>query len=221
MARFSIRTGMESMKLSVLSLAAGLAVLVAVSTISLTGGARGGATASAFESAPTHVDSIFPIEEEVRRFRAAIGAPVAALSGGAESRDALVSSFRRALAAKDRAALASLLISVEEFAFLYYPHTKYTAKPYEMAPGLVWFQLDSYGERGLDRAITRFGDTDSIGDGGHRCPEEALSFGDGFLWSGCVLEIADGAGGVAELTLFGEILELGGEFKFVSYGNGL
>ncbi len=209
------------MKPYVLSLVAGLAALVAISTISLTGGGSGNATASELESAPTYVDSIFPIEEEIRRFRAAIGPPVAGLSGGAASLDALVASFRQALRAEDRAALASLVLSVEEFAYLYYPHTKYTAKPYEMAPGLVWFQLDSYGERGLNRAITRFGGPDRIGDGGYRCPAAAEPLGEGVLWQGCVLQLPDGSGGTVEITLFGEIMELAGAFKFVSYGNGL
>lgn len=209
------------MKLYVLSLLAGLAVLAAVSTISLTGGESRNATASELESAPTYIDSIFPIEEEIRRFRAAIGAPVTALSGGAESRDALVANFRQALEAEDRAALTSLVLSVEEFAYLYYQHTKYTAKPYEMAPGLVWFQLDSYGERGLDRAIARFGGTALLGDGGYRCPEATEPLGESVLWGGCVVEILDGSGGTAEMTLFGEIMELGGVFKFVSYGNGI
>jgi hypothetical protein len=90
-----------------------------------------------------------------------------------------------------------------------------------MSPGLLWFQLDAYGQRGLDRAIRSLGGSPLPGDAGYRCPGAPEPLGDGYLWSGCVVELPDMAGGTASITLFGEILEHRGVFKFVSYGNGL
>src|ERR1700754_1736356 len=48
------------------------------------------------------IDSILPVEEELRRFRDAIGgAPVTALSGGSPSRDALARRVVAAVTAND------------------------------------------------------------------------------------------------------------------------
>jgi hypothetical protein len=86
-----------------------------------------GATSELYarKSPPTHVDSIFPVEEALRRFRAAVGPEPAGLEGGAASRHALLDRFAQALAAHDTVAFAGMVMSAAEFGWLYYPHTRY------------------------------------------------------------------------------------------------
>jgi hypothetical protein len=167
--------------------------------------------------APVHVDSIFPIEEHLRRFRADLGAEPTALSGGAPSRQALVDRFVNALAAHDTAAFRDMVLTRAEFAWLYYPHTRYTAAPYRMAPELLWFQIENASSRGFGRLLDRLGGQ-HLDVVGHRCPAHARLEGPNRVWEECTLQVSKD-GQTAELRLFGSILERGGVFKFVSYAN--
>lgn len=165
--------------------------------------------------APVHVDSIFPIEEEIRRFREGLE-PARRLQDAAASRDELVRRFVNALAAADAAGLRALAITVEEFAWLYYPHSRYVRPPYELAPALLWFQLDAYGARDLDRALRRHGGR-PIDAVGHTCDEPPTVEERNRIWSGCSLLLHDGTA----LPVLGTILEREGRFKFLSPGNRL
>jgi hypothetical protein len=167
------------------------------------------------EHNPSHVDSIFPIEEEIRRFRARVEGSADALTGGSASRDELVRRFMAALAAGERAAFDSMAISPAEFIHLYYPHTRFTRRPYEMAPGLVWFQLENYGSRGLSRALERFGGRD-LNFSGYTC-ETLTEEGPNRLHGGCAVQIQDHDRGSGSIPLFGQILERDGRFKFINY----
>lgn len=168
----------------------------------------------------TIVDSIFPIQEELRRFRDALGgeAPTG-LSGGASSRDALVDRFVTALEAADTATFQDLLLTRAEFAWLYYPHTRFTAPPYELAPGLLWFQMENGTSRGFHRMMLRMGGRPAH-VAGYACPQEPLVEGPNRVWEECVLHLAPPGGEARDFRLFGSILERDGIFKFVSYTNG-
>jgi len=168
----------------------------------------------------TIVDSILPIEEELRRFRAAIpGEPPTALSGGAPSRDALVDRFLTALEAADTAAFRDMLLTRAEFAWLYYPHTRFTAPPYELAPGLLWFQMENGTSRGFGRLLDRMGGRPAHAVG-HACPSDARVERPNRVWEECVVRLRPPGAEPRDLRLFGSILERGGVFKFVSYSNG-
>ncbi|MEX2230422.1 MAG: hypothetical protein WEB13_12385 [Dehalococcoidia bacterium] len=170
------------------------------------------------ESPPTHVDSILPIEEHLRRFRLDLGAEPAALSGGARSRDALVARFARALTERDTAAFADMLLTGAEFGWLYYPHTRFTAPPYRLAPELLWMQIQNGSSRGFGRLLDRLGGT-TADAGTYRCAPEPIVEGPNTLWEGCVLTAAAPGAEPKEIRLFGSILERDGVFKFVSYTN--
>jgi outer membrane receptor protein involved in Fe transport len=157
---------------------------------------------------------------EVRRFRATVEDEPAALSGGAESREALIERFVQALEDTDVAALGSLALSRAEFAYLYYPHTRFTRRPYELSPALVWFQMENYGGKGLNRALSRYGGR-PLGFTGHRCADEPELEEHNRIWSGCVLDRVDESGTRETLPLLGPILERDGHYKFVSFANRL
>ncbi len=176
---------------------------------------------------PVHVDSIFPIEEEIRRFREGM-TPVEGLAGGADSKEALVDALLRRLEADDAEGVAALALTRTEFAYLYYPYTIYTAPPYELSPALVWFQQQNRSSRGLTRLLNRYAGK-PLFDTGHRCPDEGAPFGPGHIWHGCTVlglvteETAEPGAPVGEVEerLFGSILEVGGRYKFVSFSNEL
>jgi len=175
--------------------------------------------APSLSSAATVVDSIFPIEEELRRFRA--GLPeVTALAGGASSRDELVDLFVRAVEAADTLALAPLLLTRAEFAYLHYPHTIYTAPPYELSPALLWFQMENLTSRSLTRLFQRLAGA-PLHVTGYRCEDEPTIEGPNRVWSECRLLLAPPDAEPLDTRLFGSILERDGVFKFVSYSSEL
>jgi hypothetical protein len=167
-----------------------------------------------------HIDSIFPIDEEIRRFRATIDTQPVELGGGAAaSVNELVAWFRAALERSDTAGLRSLVIDRAEFAYLYYPHTAYTREPYELAPGLVWFQMQQNGEKGILRALRLYGGTTGI-LGEHACEPEPVAEGPNRLWQECTVAVRSGDD-IDSKRVFGSVLERDGRFKFVSYANDL
>ncbi|MEX2583316.1 MAG: hypothetical protein WD766_08575 [Gemmatimonadota bacterium] len=165
------------------------------------------------------VDSVFPIEEEIRRFQRTVGERPTALSGGAKSREALVSAFIDALERSDTLALGTFVMNRAEFIHLYFPHTVYTSAPYELSPEIVWFQMLNHSSRGITRAVQRLAGQ-TLHYSGYSCSESPTVEGPNRVWERCVVRIAPN-GEPFELRLFGLILEREGRFKFVTYGNDL
>jgi len=166
------------------------------------------------------VDSILPIEEEVRRFRAAVGgSAVTTLSGGAAaSRDALVAQFAAAVSARDSSALRSLAISPREFIDLVYPSSPYTRPPYRQAPGLLWSQIQLPSGTGFARLLERLGGK-PLRIEALTCPGRPERQGENQLHANCTVRFALGGAPLREGRLFGTILERQGRFKFVSFAN--
>lgn len=169
---------------------------------------------------PVHVDSIRPIEEEVRRFRATLDREPIALSGGTDSLAGLVAALADAVNAADPDALARLAVDRSEFAFFYYPHTPYTRPPYELSPALVWFQLTNRSQRGMARLLAMF-ETRPLVTGEARCDGEPEPAGAGAVHTDCRVPVLDADGGWVEVALFGRVLERDGRFKILTYANGL
>ncbi len=200
-----------------------LPLLFVITMVAFSGCGSGNAVAGEAAGEPVAggvVDSIFPIEEEIRRFRATLPEHPQALSGTAPSRDALVVRFVSALEASDTAALRRMELTRAEFAYLYYPTTQFAQPPYELSPALVWYRLESYSSRGLGRALDRFGGR-PLRATGHACEANPLVQGDNRIWHGCVLQAHDAADRPVPLPLLGPILERDGGFKMLSYANGL
>jgi len=165
------------------------------------------------------VDSILPVEEELRRFRLDVVGNVATkFRDGSSTREALVTRFVRALVVLDSADLEAMLLDPREFADLVYPESPYTRPPYRQAPGLVWNQIQNPSRSGLTRLLRRLGGQ-PLQYEGHTCAAQPDRQGHNLIWTGCVVRIVDPNGDVRKHRLFGSIIEREGRFKFVSYAN--
>jgi hypothetical protein len=162
------------------------------------------------------VDSILPIEEELRRFRADIPTRAPALEHGAPSIDSLVARFAGALARHDTTALARLAVTRSEFAYLIYPSSRYTKPPYRQKPQIVWMLLQGASSQGATRLLGRL-----AGPGvkvlGHACDANPEVADKNRLWQ-CRVRYTS-AGETATRQLFGAVVEREGRFKLSSFAN--
>lgn len=167
------------------------------------------------------VDSIFPIEEEIRRFKAARGnVSASGLENASASRDELVRRFMRGLEARDTAELQAMATNPAEFIDLYYPTSIYSKPPYKQSPELVWMLIQQSGEKGIGRALQRYGGMEQKFEG-YECDDEPLVSGENQVWEGCVVRWSPAPDIPSPIRLFGPIIEQDGKFKFVSYANDL
>lgn len=167
------------------------------------------------------VDSIFPIEEEIRRFNAARGeASASGLENASASRDELISRFMRALGARDTAEFRVMVMSATEFIDLYYPTSIYSKPPYKQSPELAWMLIQQSGEKGIGRALQRFGGMEQKFEG-YDCNDEPVVSGENRVWEECVVRWSPAPDIPSPIRLFGPIMERDGKFKFVSYANDL
>ncbi|MBX9928565.1 MAG: hypothetical protein K2X99_06580 [Gemmatimonadaceae bacterium] len=165
------------------------------------------------------VDSILPVEEELRRFRAAIGGtPTTALTGGATSREELLARVSAAVERRDTLALQALALSAREFADLVYLSSPNARPPYRQAPGFVWSQIELRSRTGLRRLVERRGGL-PLAPLALRCGARAEAQGENRLYTDCVITRLGPRGDTLRELLFGSIIERGGRFKVVSYAN--
>ena len=177
------------------------------------------AGASVPDAAAPHrvVDSVFPMDVMLDRFRADLVRP-AGLRTDITTRDRLVERVVDALAASDTAALASLAVDRAEFGYLYYPTAATARPPYELPPALAWFQLQEKNRRGVLRALRELG-SHRIDYRGYRCDAAAAAEGENRIWSGCRVTLSRDGEKPASLALFGAIIERGGRFEILSFEN--
>jgi hypothetical protein len=173
------------------------------------------ATAAADAPAGT-IDSILPIEEHLRRFRQALP-QVDTLAGGYRSRDSLVASMLVATSANDTAALVRMRLTAAEYAWLYYPAHIYTAPPYELDPGTFWMQIEGNNDKGLGRLLHHRGGN-RIMLRSYKCETSDAVRPPVREWNRCTLQLTVNRVESNE-QLFGSIVEIGGQHKFVSYAN--
>lgn len=164
------------------------------------------------------IDSILPVEEALRRFQADLP-PVTELSGGAESREALVRRFLHAVEVRDTAALRSLVLARAEFGWLYYPGSAFAREPYYQMPQLNWFLNVEDSQKGITRVVTRYGGTD-LRSADYHCPNPERVDRQFTFWDRCIVAF-EHEGVAKRMRLFGSIVELNGHFKFYSYANDL
>lgn len=167
------------------------------------------------------VDSILPVDEELRRFRAASGGtPVTRLAGGSDSRDGLVRRFARALSANDSSALRAMVLTAREFADLYYPESPYTRPPMRQSPAVAWTLIQNPSTAGLTRIMRRLGGR-PLGYRGQRCDPRTVREGRNVRYTGCLVDLIGADGRPVTRRLFGSIIQRDGVYKFMSYTNQL
>ena len=169
-------------------------------------------------SAPAPIiDSILPSGEALRRFQAKL-TPVAELNTSIGSRDTLIARFASAIESGDREALKSLLVSKAEYAFLYFPTSAYSRKPYELPPEIAWLLSEQNSIKGFTRLTRRLGGK-RIVVRGYEC-SDSVTEGANRFWRDCRVTYIDPANGLpVTRVLFGAIMERGGRYKFLSYAN--
>jgi hypothetical protein len=167
------------------------------------------------------VDSIFPVDEELRRFRKALGGDSALVfSGGSPSREALVRRFVTALAASDTNEFRTMVIHGREFADLYYPVSPYARATYHQSPQLAWSLIQNPSTDGLTKLLRTVGGK-PITYVGLKCDPTLVHEGRITRYAGCLIRIVDTKGDTSTRLMFGSIVELGGVYKFLSYTNHL
>ena len=167
------------------------------------------------------IDSILPVEEELRRFRAAVGGDSAtSFTGGSDSRDALVKRFVRAVSTSDVADLRAMVVKSREFADLYYLDSPYSHPPYRQSPATAWAMMQNPSGAGLTHLLKRFG-SKSLTYLSHACEPKVLREGRTTRYTGCLVRVVEATGDTTTRRMFGSIVERGGVYKFLSYTNDL
>jgi hypothetical protein len=165
------------------------------------------------------VDSILPIEEQLRRFRAGFTDTLRNFEGGATSREELVRKFVQGLEASDTAALVRLTISRAEFAWLVYPDSPLSAPLYRQAPDLVWLRHTAASAVGLTRLLERLGGS-RLGVQSWNCADAPNTEGSNRIWQDCAVRFHRDGTGQRTMRLFSGIIERQRRFKILSYANG-
>ena len=164
------------------------------------------------------VDSILPLEEQLRRFRAGLTDVPTEFSGGETSRDLLVKTFVRSLESADTSRLIKLTVSKAEFAYLVYPESPFTSAPYAQAPDLVWMRHSAASGTGLKRLLDRIAGT-KLGFLSWQCSPEPQIAGTNRIWKDCSVRFVPGSSDTTNLQLFSGIIERQGRYKILSYAN--
>ena len=165
------------------------------------------------------IDSIFPPEEEMRRFRASLpGDSATSFAGGASSRDALVRRFVVALSQADTNALRSMAVRGREFADLYYGDSPYAKAPYRQPPSFAWRMIQDPSSAGLTKLLRRLGGK-PMTYVAHRCDPKVEREGATTRYAGCLVEVVDAQGDTVTKRYFGSIVARDGQYKFLSYTN--
>jgi hypothetical protein len=165
------------------------------------------------------VDSIFPVDEEIRRFRSKIGGtPVTALAYGSPSRDALIRRIVRDVASGDSIDLAKAAVTPREFIDLVYPNSPYTHPPYKESPSIVWMQIANPSNSGFVRLMRRLGGQPWRYES-HKCDVKPEHQGTNALWLGCTIRVLNPQHETTTQRWFGTIIERDGTFKVVSFAN--
>lgn len=161
------------------------------------------------------VDSAITPEESLRRFRQGLTEPTG-LTSGYPTREKLVRAFFRGVETSDTTALKRMLVTPAEFAWFYYPNAPVSKVPYELPAALAWFQIQGESSKGITKLMNDWGGK-SLGYVSHTCTPRPE--GPNTIHAYCIEKLSTGAGDSAKL--FGLILEVNGNFKFLSYANAL
>lgn len=167
--------------------------------------------------AAVRVDSIRPPAEALAGFRD--GLPIAdSLAGGAPSRDSLVARFVDAVAREDTAAIRGMVLSRAEYGWIYFPSLQRMNPGTRMQPEVMWMLHSQESEKGITRVLRRLG-AGQARFAGYTCEDAPQVEEANRYFHQCAIETIAPDGETASLKLFGSVIERGGRWKIVSYGN--
>lgn len=165
------------------------------------------------------VDSILPIDEEVRRFkRTTKGDSVSAFEHASTSREALVRRIVADVATNDTVDLAAAAVTPREFIDLIYPSSPYTHPPYRESPSIVWMQIANPSTSGYLRLTRRLGGQPFAYES-HSCRSTPERQGKNTLWLDCTVRVRNPQHETTTQRWFGTIVERDGKFKVMSFHN--
>jgi hypothetical protein len=165
------------------------------------------------------IDSIFPPEEELRRFRKAIGGDSAKrFTGGSTSKDALVRRFIEALVKRDTNDLRAMAVHAREYADLIYLGSPNSHPPYHQPPDFAWRQMQDPSTAGLTKLMHVVAGK-PMQFIAAPCEPKVLHEGKVTRYTGCLVRFVNAAGDTVTKRYFGSIVERDGQFKFLSYTN--
>lgn len=165
------------------------------------------------------VDSARPRDVELSEFRQGL-TPTDSLTYGRTGREELVQAFVTALEKRDTTVLRRLVLSKDEFAYVYYPTNPQALPPYDLSPELYWFTMETRSRQGLAHALAERAGA-PLHYRSSRCIGEASVEGENRVYGPCVVLRSPAHGATIEERLFGPIIERRGRWKFVSYANRL
>ncbi|MBC7895431.1 MAG: hypothetical protein H7066_08455 [Cytophagaceae bacterium] len=163
------------------------------------------------------VDSILPLDEQLRRFRMALP-EVTTLASDVRTREALVREIAAAVEAGDAARLTALVVTPAEYAWLVYPTSEHVSGPMAQAPQLAWYLLSGNSDVGQRRLIERMGSR-PLGVRGHACAAQPVRQGANEIWNDCVVIRRNEQGSEVRQRLFGTFIEREGRWKVLSFAN--
>ncbi|MEO7522176.1 MAG: hypothetical protein ABIW79_10195 [Gemmatimonas sp.] len=165
------------------------------------------------------VDSILPVDESLRRFRATIPEHPDTLRGASASLNALLSRLASAVSQRDSAALNAMVFDRAEFAWLYYSESAMSRPPYEAPPGLLWTGILASSDEGVKQLLSRFGGKPLRLHGVSCSPPRAE--GGNTVHERCEVRASVAGKSIGAIRLFGTVIERDGRFKFLGYTNAL
>lgn len=175
-----------------------------------------GAQPSAGESAALG-GTLVTLDSALTLFRQGLS-PVSQLGHGEPSMPQLVEEFARAVTQADTSRLRTLVMTRQEFAWLYYPTSRYTRAPTLQEPALAWFLHLQQSQKGATRLLNRFGGQ-PMRVLSSTCAEPVTE-GRNRVWHDCMQRVLVG-GDTVQMRLIGGIYEREGVFKLLTYANDL
>lgn len=169
------------------------------------------------DNAGSRVDSILPMDVMLDRFRAGLDHPTH-MASGMTNRDSLVAALIHALSTQDTAAFEPLTVTRAEWAWLYFPTDILSRPPYELPPGLAWFQLQETNRKGALRLFRELGG-DTLTLDSYHCRPDPMVEDANRIWTGCLVTLHRNGGAAETIRLFSAILERDGRYAFLSFDN--
>jgi hypothetical protein len=162
--------------------------------------------------------SPYSLDSALTLFRQGIP-PVDTLEHASSSIEKLVPRFAAIVEKRDTAALREIVMSRREYAWLYYPTSRWTKAPTKQEPGLNWFLHTQSSQKGATRLLGDYGGR-QVRIARNECIGAPRIEGNNKIWGDCRQTIVAGSDSTI-IRLFGGVIERDGRYKIFSYNNDL